>query len=84
MCILVYDIAHICYATHPFGSNLPQCTFIWGADNAHYVKKLILVVAPTEEGNAGNHLGEDASTRPDVDRRVVCPRTHQNIWRSVP
>ena len=67
MCILVYDIAHICYATHPFGSNLPQCTFIWGADDAHYVKKLILVVAPTGERHARDHLCEDAATGPYIN-----------------
>ena len=43
------------------------------ANNTHDMKQLVLVVSTAEERNSRNHLGENATTRPNIDRCTIRP-----------
>ena len=55
-------IVHHSDGTHRISGNLPQSAIIWGPYYPHDMEQLILVIPPSEEGDPGDHLGEDAAT----------------------
>ena len=46
--------------------------------------ELIFLVLAREQGLPGHNLSEDAANRPNVDRRVVVLRAHENVRSAIP
>lgn len=57
---------------------------IWSAHDTHYVQQLIRIIATTEKRNTRDHLGENATTRPDIDAGGVGAAAEQNIRSAIP
>lgn len=70
--------------SYRFADNLANNSIIRGADNAHDMQQLILVVPTAEQGDTSDHLCEDAPTRPDVDRGAVRAGTEEYVRRTIP
>lgn len=64
--------------------DLLELCITGSANNSHDVQQLVLVISPTEKRSSSNHLCENTSARPHIDRSAVCPRTKEDVRRTIP
>ena len=72
------------YTTYTLSSDFAKSTVIWGANDTHNMKELVLVVASAEERDARYHFRKNAPAGPDVNGSAVRPRAHQHVRCTVP
>lgn len=70
--------------THRLGGYPANEGFTGRTNDTHDVEELILVVSTTEERNATDHLSEDATTGPHINRGAIRPGSQKNVWGTVP
>lgn len=57
---------------------------IWCSNNPHDANQLIVVVFTAEEGDTGDHFGEDTAAGPDVDGGCVGTGAEKDVRCAVP